>query len=92
MLTCKDASQLMSQALDRRLGLFEKAGLRFHLVLCHNCHRAYRQLDYMHRLCKRIAAGSDDITALQPGLSADAQERILKELRRKLGEHSPSGD
>jgi len=92
MLTCKNASQLMSQSLDRRLGIFEKAGLRFHLLICHSCQIAYRQLDFMHQLCKRIAAGSEDITSLQPGLSAEAQERILKELRRKQGEQSASGD
>jgi hypothetical protein len=82
----------MSQSLDRRLGIFEKAGLRFHLLICHSCQIAYRQLDFMHQLCKRIAAGSEDITSLQPGLSAEAQERILKELRRKQGEQSASGD
>ena len=92
MLTCKNASQLMSQSLDRRLGLFEKAGLRFHLVICHSCQTAYRQLDFMHQLCKRIAAGSEDITSLQPGLSVEAQERILKELRQKQDEQKASGD
>jgi len=86
MLTCKDASQLMSQSLDRRLGLFERVGLRFHLLICHSCQIAYRQLNFMHQLCKRIAAGSEDISSMQPGLSAEAQERILKELRRKQDE------
>ena len=92
MLTCKDASQLMSQSLDRRLSLFENAGLRIHLVICHSCHIAYRQLDFMHQLCKRIAEGSEDVSSLQPGLSAEAQERILKELHRKQDERSTSGD
>jgi hypothetical protein len=91
MLTCKDASQLMSQSFDRRLGLFEKAGLRFHLVICHSCQIAYRQLDFMHQLCRRIIAGSDDITSLQPGMSVEAQERILKELHRKQDEQLSSG-
>jgi hypothetical protein len=91
MLTCKDASQLMSQSFDRRLGLFEKAGLRFHLVICHSCQIAYRQLDFMHQLCRRIVAGSDDITSLQPGMSVEAQERILKELHRKQDEQLSSG-
>jgi hypothetical protein len=83
MLTCKDASQLMSQSFDRRLGLFEKAGLRFHLAICKSCQVAYKQLDFLHQFCKRIAAEPADITSMQPGLSAAAQERILKELHQK---------
>ncbi len=83
MLTCKGASQLMSQSFDRRLGLMERAGLRVHLVICKSCQIAYKQLDFLHRFCQRIAAEPVDITSMQPGLSAEAQERILKELRRK---------
>jgi hypothetical protein len=92
MLTCKDASQLMSQSFDRRLGLMEKAGLRFHLLICKSCRVAHRQLDLLHWFCKRIAADPSDITSVQPGLSAEAEERILKELRRKQGGQSTSGD
>jgi hypothetical protein len=92
MLTCKDASQLMSQSFDRRLGLIEKAGLRFHLLICKSCQVAYRQLDFLHQLCQRIAAKPEVIAFMQPGLTAEAQERILKELLRKQGEQSASGD
>ena len=92
MLTCKDASKLMSHSFDRRLGLMEKAGLRFHLLICKSCQLAYTQLDFLHQLCKQIAAKPEDIVSLQPGLSAEAQERILKELRRKQDEKSASGD
>jgi len=87
MLTCKDASQLMSQSFDRRLGLMERAGLRFHLVICKSCQVAYRQFDFVHQLCQRIAAEPADITSMQPGLSAEAEERILIELHRKQDEH-----
>lgn len=88
MLTCKDASQLMSQSYDRRLELMEKTGLRIHLAICKSCQVAHSQLDFVHQLCKRIAADPDDITAIQPGLSAEAQARILKELRRKQDDDS----
>lgn len=92
MLTCKDASLLMSQSFDQRLGLMGKAGLRFHLVICKGCQVAYRQLDFLHQVCQRIAAEPVDIICMQPGLSADAQERILKELHRKQDEKSDSCD
>lgn len=73
----------MSQSFDRRLGLMERAGLRFHLVICKSCQLAYRQLDFMHQLCQRIAVEPAAIHSMQPGLSAEAGERILKELHRK---------
>jgi len=73
----------MSQSFDRRLGLMEKAGLRVHLLICHSCQAAYRQLDFLHQFCKRIAAEPADITSIQPSLTAEAKERILKELHRK---------
>lgn len=76
----------MSQSFDRRLGLMEKAGLRFHLLICKSCQLAYRQLDFMHQLCQRVAAEPADINSMQPGLSAEAEERILKELHRKQEE------
>ncbi len=92
MLTCKDASQLMSQSFDRRLGLMEKVGLRFHLMICKSCQIAYRQLDFLHQFCRRIAAEPIDITSMQPGLSADAADRILKELHRKQDGQPTSGN
>jgi len=92
MLTCKDASQLMSQSFDRRLGLVEKTGLRFHRLICKSCQIAHRQLDFLHKFCQQIAAEPADITSMQPGLSAEAQERILKELHRKQDEKSASSD
>lgn len=92
MLTCKDASQLMSLSFDRRLGLMERAGLGVHLVICKSCQIAYKQLDFMHQLCQRIAAEHADIASMQPCLSAEAEKRILKELHRKQDGSPPSSD
>jgi len=92
MLNCKDTSQLMSQSFDRHLGLMEKVGLRFHLMICKSCQIAYRQLDFLHQFCRRIAAEPIDIISMQPCLSAEAQERILKELHRKQDEPPTSGN
>ncbi|MGV8933643.1 MAG: zf-HC2 domain-containing protein [Gallionellaceae bacterium] len=83
MLTCKEASQLMSQSFDRRFGLMEKAGLHLHLAICKSCRIAHGQLAFLHQLCKRMAAEPADITSLQTSLTVEAKERILKELHRK---------
>jgi Putative zinc-finger len=44
MLTCKQASQLLSQSLDRSLTRGERFRLRFHLLLCRFCKRFGQQI------------------------------------------------
>jgi predicted anti-sigma-YlaC factor YlaD len=44
MLSCKQASQLISQSLDRRLSLRERVSVRMHLAICDMCRRFTRQL------------------------------------------------
>ncbi len=44
MLTCKQASELVSQSLDRSLTRGERWSLRFHLLICVACARFNRQL------------------------------------------------
>ena len=83
MLTCRDASHLMSQSLDRRLGLKEKFNLKLHLLICKSCQIVNNQLEYLHQLCKKFAAQAHDINSPQQGLTTEARERILKELHRK---------
>lgn len=83
MMTCKEASQLMSQSFDRRLGLFESIGLRFHLMICKGCQVAYRQLKSLHRFCISVANRNEEFLSLQPGLTPEARDRILNELHRK---------
>jgi len=38
-LTCKDASRLISEGLDRKLGLAQRTALRLHLAVCDACTR-----------------------------------------------------
>ena len=47
MISCKEASRLLSQRQDRPLGLFQHAKLRAHLFACVTCSRFARQLDFM---------------------------------------------
>lgn len=44
VLTCKQASRLVSARQDRKLGLRERVGLRWHLWLCGDCRRFERQI------------------------------------------------
>ena len=49
MISCKEASRLLSQRQDRPLAFFEGLKLRAHLLACDMCSRFSRQLDFMRQ-------------------------------------------
>lgn len=81
MLTCRNATELASRAMDERLPLSNRMALRLHLAICDNCARFNRQLQEMRRLF-RAETGADDDAA---GLAPEARQRIAGELQKKLG-------
>jgi hypothetical protein len=56
-LTCKQASVLLSQAQDRRLGPFERLKLRLHLKLCDGCVYFRQQLIFIRSFVRRYHDG-----------------------------------
>lgn len=54
MISCKEATELMSQGQDRRLSLRERLALRLHLLFCAGCANFRRQLDVLRAACRRI--------------------------------------
>lgn len=76
MLSCKQASQLLSQSLDRRLSWRERMGLRLHLMVCDVCQRFGRQLAIMRSAIRiMVQTGEQDE---QVRLPAEAKGRIAK--------------
>jgi hypothetical protein len=55
MLSCKEATQLASQGLDRKLGLWERLALRLHLAICDGCSNFSRQLALLRKAMGRLA-------------------------------------
>jgi hypothetical protein len=47
MINCKQATELISQGLDRQLSLGERLHLRLHLLFCIGCRRTREQFDFM---------------------------------------------
>lgn len=60
MLTCKDATQLMSQKMDGKLSVTNRLSLRFHLLLCQGCRNFNEQLRFIRKAVKQIAGTDDD--------------------------------
>jgi predicted anti-sigma-YlaC factor YlaD len=53
-LSCKEASRLLSQSLDREMTLGELARLRLHLTLCDACRNFSRQLKQLRQAVARL--------------------------------------
>ena len=76
MLSCRQASQLLSQSLDRRLSWQERTGLRLHLMICDVCRRFGRQLLIMRKAVRFLV--SDAEQDQQVRLPDGASERIAR--------------
>lgn len=77
---CKEIAMLISQSLDRRLGLRERIILRLHLVACRPCERYLEQSEFLSSAIDVM--NSDEKEALFEGtLSEPARERIKAALR-----------
>jgi Putative zinc-finger len=55
LLNCKEATRLVSQGLDRRLGLAERLALRLHLLICDGCTNFSKQAAFLRRALARLA-------------------------------------
>ena len=54
MMSCREASELVSRGLDRKLGAGERFALGLHLRICRNCARFNRQLELLRRALQRL--------------------------------------
>jgi hypothetical protein len=79
MLTCKDASRLISEGQERYLRLRERWGLHLHLWLCVNCRRFERQIHLLRGALRQLAQRAETDTQ-GPDLSPEARERVLTAL------------
>ena len=80
MLSCKDASRLISMGQERHLSLVERVGLRLHLWMCSSCRRFEKQLGYLRQVLRRGWAEGD--LPMDRQLSAEARQRILQSLEK----------
>ena len=58
-LTCKEASRLISDGMDRRLSVPERIKLRLHVSICDVCTRFTSQVAFLRRALKAFP-GPDD--------------------------------
>ncbi|HEV8312804.1 MAG TPA: zf-HC2 domain-containing protein [Burkholderiaceae bacterium] len=48
-LNCREVTRLTLEGEDRRLGLFDRIGIRLHLMICDACPRFAKQVKLMRQ-------------------------------------------
>ncbi len=76
---------MISKSMDRKLTLYQRMGIRFHLMMCALCRRYQQQLLFIRSVLRRNG-GTDDINC--QSLPADARERIEKKLTDEIKQES----
>jgi predicted anti-sigma-YlaC factor YlaD len=78
MPSCRDISRLVSDAMDHRLPLHQRALIRLHLSMCALCRRYERQLHLLRHAADHFADPEEN--QVIPPLSAAAKERLKASL------------
>jgi hypothetical protein len=58
MLSCKQATELMSREQDSPLLLSERIALRLHVWICAGCNNYRRQMSVLRAACRRFGGGA----------------------------------
>lgn len=81
MISCKEASELISQSMDRRLSFAERVRIRIHLLACQACTQYGKQLRFLRLAASRFSKGMEHGEQESSRLSPEARERIKKALK-----------
>ena len=79
MPSCRDASRLQSEALDKELSFSKRLGLSLHLLICKWCRRYGKQIRFLRDAAHEHPENLSD--AVPQKLSSEARERIKQRLQ-----------
>jgi hypothetical protein len=80
MFKCKEVTRMVSESLDRKLPLYQRIGVRIHLLMCKFCSRFKKQLLFLRETIRlHVERGND--TELSTKLPPEARERIRKSIQ-----------
>lgn len=74
-MTCLQAAEVISRAVDMRLSTIAQVSLGVHTLFCGPCRRFRRQLSHLHAMCGQILSEQADPAG--NGLSIEAKARII---------------
>lgn len=60
MMSCQQATRLMSESRERPLTQKEKLSLQMHLMICSGCRRFDKQMSFIRNATRAFAKGDDE--------------------------------
>lgn len=84
MLSCREATRLASESLDRRLSWRERLRLRMHFFLCEACTIARRRMLFLRQAARRFQQRESDDVPTVVRLSETARVRIQHALDERI--------
>lgn len=60
MMSCQEATRLLSEAKERPLGTKEKLALKVHLTMCGGCRNFDKQINFIRNATRAFAKGEDE--------------------------------
>ena len=86
MFNCKKVTHLVSESLDRKLPLYQRMGMRIHLMMCKFCSRYQEQLLFLRKTA-RLYSESSEAPDLSIKLSSEVGKRIKDSMVRFMETH-----
>lgn len=80
--SCKEAAKASAEALERRLPLYRRFALGFHLLICSACRRYRAQVIGLNRLVRRYVREEQTPVV---DLDAATRQRLVERLRQAGG-------
>ena len=80
MASCKEASRLMSEGMNRRLSLLETMSLETHLFMCGTCRQVLKQMKGLRLLLRAYREHIALRRTSSPRLSQLAKNRLKQNL------------
>jgi len=81
LLTCKQASLIISISIDNKLSLSDHLKLKFHFIICDACKRFNQQLRFIKTAIQQIKHQTENDSSIQ--LSLDAKAKIKSVVEAK---------
>ena len=81
MLSCKEATKIASEGLDKKLSFIQRLNLKLHLFICSTCRNYIRQITFLRRAAADLDAHIEKQTTHK--LSDSAKQQIKARLKKK---------
>lgn len=78
MLSCKEASQIISQSLDRQLTMRERFALKLHLLICKYCKQFSQQLQTIRNALKIASTTIENDDTIK--MPSETKKRLIQSI------------